>query len=287
MVTPLQIQEKEFQRVVRGYKETEVDEFLDEIISSMDMLIRENNNLKSKCEKLSRQNEKLNSTNDSVAETLNAAKQLMRQISNTAEKRASLLIRNAEEEAKQIRINAEHSVIKLKNESDRLRENINKFKSSYRELLEKELKKVGNDIPDDTMDPRKIQNRDISEEKLFDGIDFVADELNITDDSTEVFTEKDLINDSNMTSNMDIRSDDDNDQDSLQGVSYGLSEKDYQDASELEFIANNSRTDPIDQSVTTKKNVLINIKKEENDSPDKELEELEMMNRQTKMFRNK
>ena len=42
MITPADIEYKEFTKAVRGYKEEEVDEFLDLIIVDMENLIREN-----------------------------------------------------------------------------------------------------------------------------------------------------------------------------------------------------------------------------------------------------
>ena len=44
MITPADIEYKEFTKAVRGYKEEEVDEFLDLIIVDMENLIRENKN---------------------------------------------------------------------------------------------------------------------------------------------------------------------------------------------------------------------------------------------------
>ena len=42
MITPIDIQEKVFTKAVRGYKEEEVDAFLDLIIVDMEKLIKEN-----------------------------------------------------------------------------------------------------------------------------------------------------------------------------------------------------------------------------------------------------
>lgn len=39
MITPLEIQNKEFRRGIRGYKEDEVDEFLDKIILDYEKLL--------------------------------------------------------------------------------------------------------------------------------------------------------------------------------------------------------------------------------------------------------
>ena len=51
MITPADIEYKEFTKAVRGYKEEEVDEFLDLIIVDMENLIRENKKLKADLEK--------------------------------------------------------------------------------------------------------------------------------------------------------------------------------------------------------------------------------------------
>ena len=46
MITPLEIEKKEFSRVVRCYKEEEVDTFLNLIILEMENLIAENEQLR-------------------------------------------------------------------------------------------------------------------------------------------------------------------------------------------------------------------------------------------------
>ncbi|MEF9921853.1 MAG: DivIVA domain-containing protein [Anaerovoracaceae bacterium] len=48
MITPLDIENKEFARGVRGYKEDEVDDFLDLVIIDYEKLLLENQKLKKK-----------------------------------------------------------------------------------------------------------------------------------------------------------------------------------------------------------------------------------------------
>ena len=47
MITPLDIQNKEFAKGVRGYKEDDVDGFLDLLTLDMEKLLEENKKLKS------------------------------------------------------------------------------------------------------------------------------------------------------------------------------------------------------------------------------------------------
>ena len=42
MITPLDIQNKEFTKAIRGYKEVEVDDFLDKVIESYEKVYNEN-----------------------------------------------------------------------------------------------------------------------------------------------------------------------------------------------------------------------------------------------------
>ena len=55
MITPLDIQNKEFKKVMRGYKESEVDEFLDKVIVDYEKLYKENIELKDKIALLNEQ----------------------------------------------------------------------------------------------------------------------------------------------------------------------------------------------------------------------------------------
>ena len=62
MITPADIEYKEFTKAVRGYKEEEVDAFLDLIIVDMEKLIRENRKLKEELQKAKGQVDKHIST---------------------------------------------------------------------------------------------------------------------------------------------------------------------------------------------------------------------------------
>lgn len=97
MITPADIENKEFSRAKKGYNEEEVDDFLDLIILDMEKLIRENKQLKNELSKVHVQVDKHMSTETSVYETLEAAKSLMNDIAASAERRAEILLKNAED----------------------------------------------------------------------------------------------------------------------------------------------------------------------------------------------
>lgn len=142
MITPADIEYKEFTKAVRGYKEEEVDAFLDLIIIDMEKLIRENKKLKSELEKTKNQVSQHVNTETSVYETLEAAKSLMNDIAASAERRAEVLLKNAEMEASLITKEARESIIKLTEEGSRLRGRVETFRNRYKRLLEDELENL-------------------------------------------------------------------------------------------------------------------------------------------------
>jgi cell division initiation protein len=141
MITPLDIQNKEFTKGVRGYKEEEVDSFLDLITLDFEKLMQDNRRLKESIGALTAEVERYRGSENAVLETLEAAKALMGDISASAEKRAEILLRNAEMDADRIQREARESVERLTEESVNLRNRLNMFKSRFRNLLEVELER--------------------------------------------------------------------------------------------------------------------------------------------------
>ncbi len=141
MITPLDIQNKEFSKGVRGYKEEDVDGFLDLLTLDLEKLITENAKMKAEIGRLNLELDKYRNSEDAVLETLEAAKALMGDISASAEKRAEILLKNAELDAELIQREARESVERLNEESVLLRNRFTAFQSKFRTLLESELEK--------------------------------------------------------------------------------------------------------------------------------------------------
>ncbi len=152
MITPSDIENKQFSRTKKGYSPDEVDDFLDLVILDMEKLIRENKQLKAELGKAHVQVDKHMNTETTVYETLEAAKSLMNDIAASAERRAEILLKNAEMEANIITKDAKESISKLTEEGNRLRTKLEMLRGRYKNLLESELERldfVGNDIIED------------------------------------------------------------------------------------------------------------------------------------------
>ena len=144
MITPLDIQNKEFSRAVRGYKEEDVDGFLDLLTLDLEKILEENRRLKEQIKNLTAELERFKNSEETVLKTLEAAKALMSDISASAEKRAEILLKNAELDAQLIQREAKENIERLNEEMLKLKNSLIIFKSRYRSLLESELEKFDN-----------------------------------------------------------------------------------------------------------------------------------------------
>jgi cell division initiation protein len=141
MITPAIIQRKEFTRGVRGYREEEVDHFLDEMAADLETILRENEGLKESVRLLTVEIERYRGSENSILSTLESAKALMADISASAEKRADLLLKSAELDAERIRREARDSVERMREESTALSRRWELFGARFRNLLESELER--------------------------------------------------------------------------------------------------------------------------------------------------
>ncbi len=139
MITPQEIQAKEFNRTVRGYKEDEVDIFLDQITMDLEALLSENSRLKDEIDVLNSRIDDYKTQEGSVVQTLEAAKSLMTDISESAEKRADIIVRNAEIDAASMLRQAKNNLVNLQAEEKMLSERILSLRNRFRALLKSEL----------------------------------------------------------------------------------------------------------------------------------------------------
>jgi cell division initiation protein len=148
MLTPMEIHNREFKKVMRGYKEEEVDEFLDKVVTDFEKLYRENGELK---DKLSVINEKVDSFSlmeRTLQNTLVVAQTTAEDVVLNARKKSEIIIKEAEEQAKRIVEEANKSVTDIHREFENLKKDAQVFKTRFRTLLESELESLNENIKD-------------------------------------------------------------------------------------------------------------------------------------------
>ena len=145
MIMPIDIDKKDFTRDKKGYNSREVDEFLDLIIVDYEKVLNDNRNMAHKIKFLEKQLEESQKSDTAMLDTLETAKRLMADISASAERRAELMMRDAELEAESMLLKAKTTVKKLNDEHLVLKQKVERLRGNYRAMLKLEMEKLDND----------------------------------------------------------------------------------------------------------------------------------------------
>ncbi len=105
MLTPLDIQNREFKKGFRGYNENEVDEFLDRIVADYEKLLRENEKLKERVGANDKEITHYKGLEQNLQDTLIVAQKTAEDVLNAARKNAKEIRENAANEAQTVHEN--------------------------------------------------------------------------------------------------------------------------------------------------------------------------------------
>ena len=145
MIMPIDIDKKEFSRDKKGYNSREVDEFLDIIVADYEKVLNDNRSMAHKIKALEKQLEEAQKDDNAMVETLETAKKLMADISASAERRAELMMRDAELEAENMLLDAKVNVRKLNDEYEILSAKVRRLKGNFRKMLQAEIERLDGD----------------------------------------------------------------------------------------------------------------------------------------------
>ena len=139
MITPLDIQNKQFKKSFRGYKGSEVDYFLDEIVEDYERLYKENIELKDKILMLNEQINHYKGLEETLKETLIVAQNAADELTQAARKKSENIITDGEIMAKELIIDANNKVKDIREEYEYLQREIFIFKTRYKSFLESQI----------------------------------------------------------------------------------------------------------------------------------------------------
>ena len=138
-LTPMDINNKEFKRGLRGYNPEEVDEFLDEIIENYEELYKDNAKLKEKLVLSNEQIEHYTKIESTIQNTLILAQNAADQAKTSAEKQAELVVKNANETAQKILDKAHNDTAQLTAEYEKIKQDFIKFRAKFRNFMNTQL----------------------------------------------------------------------------------------------------------------------------------------------------
>lgn len=134
-LTPLDIHNKQFSRSFRGYNETEVDEFLEQVAREFDQVVRDNAALREQVESLTAKLEQYRQLEDTLHNTLVVAQETAEEVKASAQKQAELMVNQARLEASQIVQEARGRVEQLERRYNDLLSTIQAARARLRSML--------------------------------------------------------------------------------------------------------------------------------------------------------
>ncbi|MGB9885558.1 MAG: DivIVA domain-containing protein [Moorellales bacterium] len=139
MLTPLEIQNKEFGRGWRGYRPAEVRAFLEQVLKGYEELYRENRELREQVLGLEQALKKYQEWEQTLKETLVLAQRAAEETRRNAEKEGELIRQEAQRQAEEVLARARAEVEKLRQEYEQLRQQAAAFRRQWRARLQAEL----------------------------------------------------------------------------------------------------------------------------------------------------
>lgn len=145
-ITPLDIRHKEFTRTMRGYRDVDVDEFLDEITEEFERLFNENIDYRERVETLEEKISHYKNIEETLQKTLISAQQQAEELKQNAQKEADLIMRDAELKSRSNvndsyaeRQKVQRSVQALKQKYDDLKYQLRKIVDAYGKILDQDM----------------------------------------------------------------------------------------------------------------------------------------------------
>ena len=142
MLTPIDIENKDFKKALRGYKEDDVDEFLDMVKEDFETLYRENLDLKEKLNLYQEQVSRYKSIEEILNATLITAQSTAEDTCAAANKKAKIIVEEADLKARQIIEQGNNRVIEIRKEHDSLVKEFKVFINKFKSLLEDEIRSI-------------------------------------------------------------------------------------------------------------------------------------------------
>ncbi|MDQ6767535.1 MAG: DivIVA domain-containing protein [Candidatus Eremiobacteraeota bacterium] len=145
-ITPVDIQHKEFKKSIQGYAREEVDQFLDEVIETLEADIEERTRLETQVTELAEKVSHFKAMEDSLRSTLVLAQRTADELKASAHKEVDLIKQRAKIEIEDDLKNVKHQISEAKAELQRVSDKTVAAKHDLRNFLTRQLELV-DDIP--------------------------------------------------------------------------------------------------------------------------------------------
>lgn len=157
MLTPKDIQAKEFGKSFRGFDEAEVNDFLNEIIKDYTALLEDNETLRAELARAQKSNEEFHRIEQGMRDTLMAAQKTAEEVTTNAKETADQILESAAKKAQNLCREAEiRSKAQLEEAADKVRGIVGEYERLVQEKhaflrrmkssVQEELKRIDEEI---------------------------------------------------------------------------------------------------------------------------------------------
>jgi len=156
-ITPLDIQHKVFNTTLRGYDRRQVDQFLEDLAETVEILTRENSGLKEKLSAREEEHAELKKSETTLTNTLISTQNFVEHLKQGAQRDADMIVKEAELKAEEVLSQSRTEVVELRQVISELRRNralvlerIRSTLNAFNRLVEVEEQAEGSEeIPQD------------------------------------------------------------------------------------------------------------------------------------------
>ncbi len=136
MLAPVDLEKKTFSKSLNGYKVTEVEDFLEEVIAGYERLYQENIELRERNMILQEQIAKYDDLELTLKNTLVLAQQTSERLNLQATDKADMVINEAQRDAEKIINEARMKTVELTQKSELLKKELFVFEAKFAQLLQ-------------------------------------------------------------------------------------------------------------------------------------------------------
>lgn len=142
MLKPVDIQNKEFEKRIKGYDCDAVDDFLDLVIQDYDALCKENKELRDKVKLLTETVDHYKDAEDTIQRSLEVAQQSAHDIKNNATMEAEAIVNRAKLDATRLARQIDDEHIKKHQEMLKLKQEVDTYRLRIKTVCENLIKTI-------------------------------------------------------------------------------------------------------------------------------------------------
>lgn len=135
-LTPLEIHQQRFTVKFRGYQTAGVDEFLDQVSETLEIMISESEDYRETIRRLTQENQDYRSREESYKRVMLNSQKVLEQMTDNARKSSELIVAQAEVDADAIIQSAHRKLAQMHDEINELKRQQVQFRAQMKAMIE-------------------------------------------------------------------------------------------------------------------------------------------------------